>query len=109
MCQIIFSDFRPCWFKNAFEPSQECKWEDDFSEAGVPEISPEIIGVLPDEVRKCCRPPFPFSTMSSSNHILHETEYQIGRRNQPCIARYEVLMPDLRFSGFNPEMQIAKF
>lgn len=43
ICLIIFSDFRPYWFENAFEPSQGCQWADDFPEAGVFENSPEII------------------------------------------------------------------
>jgi len=53
MCKIFFSDLLPGRFKNAFEPSQESKGEDDLSEVGVLKITPEIFGVLSDEVRKC--------------------------------------------------------
>ncbi len=67
VCQIIFSNLRPRGLKNAFEPSQKGEGKDDFSEVGVLEVTPEIFGVLPDEVRKGRRPSIPVFCHISPN------------------------------------------
>ena len=39
-------------FQDALQPPEQCEWEDDLAELRVPEVAPQVLGVLPDEVRQ---------------------------------------------------------
>ena len=42
----------PGGFEHAFEAAQQREGQDDLAELGVPERAPEVVGVLPDEIRE---------------------------------------------------------